>query len=65
MGMILFPPEANFPKKIGMGPAGIKARLRRSCTMNTSTGGALLKGAQRARATSYQVGVAGSYGARE
>jgi hypothetical protein len=52
MGVILFPREANFLKKIGMGPAGIKARLRRSCTMNTSTGGALLKGAQRARATS-------------
>src|SRR5271168_915313 len=51
MGVILFPPGANFLKKIAGWVAGIKPRVVRSCTVNTSTGGALLGSSQRARAT--------------
>jgi hypothetical protein len=47
----LFPPGANFLKKIVGWVAGIKPRVVRSCTVNTSTGGALLGSSQRARAT--------------
>jgi hypothetical protein len=51
MGLSLFPPGANFWKKMVGRVPGIKPRVVRSCTMNTSTGDALLVGSQRARVT--------------
>jgi hypothetical protein len=51
MGVILFPPGTIFLQILYRHRPGIKPLVRRSCTVNTSTGGALLAGSQRARAT--------------
>jgi|HubBroStandDraft_2_1064218.scaffolds.fasta_scaffold06175_9 hypothetical protein len=51
MRVSLFPPGANFLKNIAGLIPRIKPGVVRSCTVNTSTGGALLVGSQRARAT--------------
>ena len=51
MRVNLFPPSTIFFEYFGGAGPGIKPLVRRSCTVNTSTGGALLAGSQRARAT--------------
>ena len=51
MRVSLCPPGAKFLKNIAGLIPRIKPGVVRSCTVNTSTGGALLAGSQRARAT--------------
>jgi hypothetical protein len=50
MGVILFPPGTIFLQILCGHRLGIKPLVRRSCTVNTPTGGALLVCSQRARA---------------
>jgi len=51
MEVILFPPSTISLQILCRHRSGINPLVRRSCTMNTSEGGALLVGSQRARAT--------------
>jgi len=51
MEAILFLPRTIFLQILPGIILGIKPPLQRSCTVITSTGGALLAGSQRARAT--------------